>query len=161
MSKISKIIYFFTSILFLIFFDIYFSNAIIKNIPTFVQNSIFDLVFTKNTGAAFSILQNSKMFLILFSIFAIFYISIFLVKNIKKVSGLLIFWTAMLISGIFCNMYERIVFGYVRDFVKLNFIDFPVFNLSDIFINVSVFSIVVIMLANEINNRRHSRRKTN
>lgn len=160
MSKTSKTIYFFISVLFFIFFDIYFSNAIIENIPNFSQNSVFDLIFTKNTGAAFSILQNSKMFLISFSVFAILYISIFLVKSIQKASGISIFWTAMLVSGIFCNMYERIVFGYVRDFIQLNFVDFPVFNLSDIFINVSVFSIVVIIIANEINNRRNSRRKT-
>lgn len=160
MSKTSKTIYFFISVLFFIFFDIYFSNAIIENIPNFSQNSVFDLIFTKNTGAAFSILQNSKMFLISFSVFAILYISIFMVKSIQKASGISIFWTAMLVSGIFCNMYERIVFGYVRDFIQLNFVDFPVFNLSDIFINVSVFSIVVIIIANEINNRRNSRRKT-
>ena len=160
MSKTSKTIYFFISVLFFIFFDIYFSNAIIENIPNFSQNSVFDLIFTKNTGAAFSILQNSKMFLISFSVFAILYISIFLVKSIQKASAISIFWTAMLVSGIFCNMYERIVFGYVRDFIQLNFVDFPVFNLSDIFINVSVFSIVVIIIANEINNRRNSRRKT-
>ena len=160
MSKTSKTIYFFISVLFFIFFDIYFSNAIIENIPNFSQNSVFDLIFTKNTGAAFSILQNSKVFLISFSVFAILYISIFLVKSIQKASGISIFWTAMLVSGIFCNMYERIVFGYVRDFIQLNFVDFPVFNLSDIFINVSVFSIVVIIIANEINNRRNSRRKT-
>ena len=44
--------------------------------------------------------------------------------------------------------------GYVRDFFKLNFIDFPVFNISDIFINISVVAIVIIIITNEINNRR-------
>lgn len=141
--------------------DIYFSNALIQNISNFPPNPICDLIFTKNTGAAFSILQNSKVFLIAFSIFAILYISVCLVKSIHKASVLSIFWTAMLISGIFCNMYERIVFGYVRDFFKLNFVNFPVFNVSDIFINVSVFAIVIIIVGNEINNRRNCRRKTN
>ena len=46
-------------------------------------------------------------------------------------------------------MYERMAFGYVRDFFKLNFIDFPVFNISDIFINVGVIAIIVIILKNK------------
>ena len=57
-----------------------------------------------------------------------------------------LFWTSILIAGILCNMGERIYFGYVRDFFKLNFINFPVFNISDIFINLSVFAIVVIIV---------------
>ena len=59
------------------------------------------------------------------------------------------FWAAMLIAGISCNMYERIVFGYVRDFFKLNFIEFPVFNISDIFINISVLAIIIIIIKNK------------
>ena len=55
----------------------------------------------------------------------------------------------MLVSGIFCNLYERICFGYVRDFFKFNFIEFPVFNISDIFINISVLAIIVIILKNK------------
>ena len=65
----------------------------------------------------------------------------------------------MLIAGILCNTYERIVFGYVRDFFKLNFVNFPVFNISDVFINISVFAIVIIIIKNEISNRRINGRK--
>ena len=43
-------------------------------------------------------------------------------------------------------LYERIHFGFVRDFFKLNFIDFPVFNISDIFINIGVFVILILGL---------------
>ena len=55
----------------------------------------------------------------------------------------------MLIAGISCNLYERIEFGYVRDFFKLNFIDFPVFNISDIFINISVLALIIIIIKNK------------
>ncbi len=154
MSRTSKIVYFFISIVFFILFDIFTSNTIVQNISALPQNSVLDLIFIQNTGAAFSILQDSKIFLISFSAFAIIAIAISLIRNITKASTLAVFWVALLISGIFCNMYERIVFGYVRDFFKLNFINFPVFNISDIFINLSVFAIVIIIIKNEINNRR-------
>lgn len=123
-------------------------------VKTMPSNPVFDLIFIQNTGAAFSILENSKIFLISFSAFAILAMIIYLIKNIQKASTFAIFWASLLIAGVFCNMYERIVYGYVRDFFKLNFIDFPVFNISDIFINISVVAIVIIIITNEINNRR-------
>ena len=55
----------------------------------------------------------------------------------------------MLLAGISCNMAERISFGYVRDFFKLNFIDFPVFNISDIFINIGVIAVIIIIIKNK------------
>lgn len=123
-------------------------------VETMPSNPVFDLIFIQNTGAAFSILENSKIFLITFSAFAILAMIVYLIKNIQKASSFAIFWASLLIAGVFCNMYERIAYGYVRDFFKLNFIDFPVFNISDIFINISVVAIVIIIITNEINNRR-------
>ena len=123
-------------------------------VETMPTNPVFDLIFIQNTGAAFSILENSKIFLISFSALAILTMIFYLIKHIQKASTFAIFWTSHLIAGVFCNMYERIAYGYVRDFFKLNFIDFPVFNISDIFINISVVAIVIIIITNEINNRR-------
>ena len=157
MTKTSKISYFLVSIIFFIAFDIYFSNIMMSCVETMPSNPVFDLIFIQNTGAAFSILENSKIFLISFSAFAILAMIIYLIKNIQKASTFAIFWASLLIAGVFCNMYERIVYGYVRDFFKLNFIDFPVFNISDIFINISVVAIVIIIITNEINNRRTNR----
>ena len=154
MTKASKISYFLVSIIFFIAFDIYFSNIMMSCVETMPSNPVFDLIFIQNTGAAFSILENSKIFLISFSAFAILAMIIYLIKNIQKASTFAIFWASLLIAGVFCNMYERIAYGYVRDFFKLNFIDFPVFNISDIFINISVVAIVIIIITNEINNRR-------
>ena len=154
MTKASKISYFLVSIIFFIAFDIYFSNIMMSCVETMPSNPVFDLIFIQNTGAAFSILENSKIFLISFSAFAILAMIIYLIKHIQKASTFAIFWASLLIAGVFCNMYERIVYGYVRDFFKLNFIDFPVFNISDIFINISVVAIVIIIITNEINNRR-------
>ena len=158
MPKNSKIGYFFITLIFFIFFDWYFSNLAIENLQNLPINPVFDLTFIKNTGAAFSILENYKVFLIVFSILAILFIIFSLLKNIEKASNFAIFWSSILISGIFCNMYERIVFGYVRDFIKLNFVNFPVFNISDIFINISVFAIVIIIIKNNYSKANENNR---
>ena len=110
------------------------------------QNPLVELIFVQNTGAAFSILQNSRIFLIVFAIIAILCIAGYVIKEINKISVFTIFWVALLVAGITCNMYERIMLGYVRDFFNLIFINFPVFNISDIFINISVIAIVIIII---------------
>ena len=149
MSKLSKIIYFFVSIVFFTIFDLYISEIVLSEFRfKLPENNLFDLIFVQNTGAAFSIFENSKIFLIAFSIIAIILILIYVIKNIPEYSAVASFWTAMLVAGISCNLYERIAFGYVRDFIKINFVEFPIFNISDIFINLSVFALVVIIIKN-------------
>ena len=44
------------------------------------------------------------------------------------------------------NCHERIVFGYVRDYIQLNFVNFPIFNVADIFITIGVIALIVILL---------------
>lgn len=150
MTKLNKIIYFVISLIFFIAFDRYFSDLILNDIRFKVsENKILSLIFVQNTGAAFNILEDYKIFLIFFAILAIFVISSYVFRHLEKFSTISVLWASMLLAGIGCNMYERMVFGYVRDFFKLNFIDFPVFNISDIFINVGVIAIIVIILKNK------------
>ena len=149
MQKINKQIYFLISIIFFVIFDLYFSGLIVNEIRyQLPQNPIFDLISIQNTGAAFNILDNSRSFLIIFAIVALLVIFIYTIRNAEKFSTFASFWSAMLVAGISCNLYERIVFGHVRDYIALNFIDFPVFNISDIFINISVVALIIIIIKN-------------
>lgn len=150
MSRINKIIYFIVSIIFFVVFDLFFSEQILNTLRfDMPENPLFDLIFVKNTGAAFSILENYGIFLIVFSLWALYAVANYMVKNIEKFSVFACFWAAMLVAGIGCNLYERIAFGYVRDFFKLKFIDFPVFNISDVFINISVLALIFIIIKNK------------
>ena len=150
MNKRSKIVYLILSVVFFIVLNRYFSLLILNDLRfKITENSLFDLILVQNTGAAFSILENSKMFLIIFSVIAIFMILIYAFRNVEKFSTLAAFWLSMLISGIVCNLYERITLGYVQDFFKLNFIDFPVFNISDVFINIGVLALIIIIVKNK------------
>ena len=150
MSKTNKYIYFAISTFFFTIFNLYFSALILNDLrfrPN--ENPFFDLIFVQNTGAAFSILENATLFLIIFSFFAILTITTYIIRNIENFSAFAGFWSAMLISGIGCNLYERITFGFVRDFFSLKFINFPVFNISDIFINISVIALIIIIIKNK------------
>ena len=131
------------------------TTALNINLSTFLsekaQNSkeflpFLNLNYMENTGAAFSILQNSKLFLISFSIFAIALILFYFIKHIKTLRMMPIFFISILLSGITCNTLERIIYGYVRDYFDFVNISFPVFNISDMFINISVVVIMVLLI---------------
>ena len=110
----------------------------INVIPNF-----FNITYVRNTGAAFSILEGSRIFLIGISIFAIYLIYLFLIKN-TKLSRFDNFCYGMLIGGILGNLVDRIIYGYVIDYLSFKIINYqaPIFNLADTFIVISVIIIV-------------------
>lgn len=148
MGKQSKFTYFGITFLFLTFVDFYFSNLITSKLSHGWEfsNALLKLTYAENTGAAFSIMQNSTKFLMVLSIIAIASILYYVIKNISTTKAKEIFLFSMLLAGIFGNLYERIFLGYVRDFFDLAFINFPIFNISDIFINISVVGIICMIL---------------
>ena len=53
-----------------------------------------------------------------------------------------------MLAGVFCNLFERIIDGFVTDYIRLNFVTFPIFNLSDVFINIGAFLVICNILFN-------------
>ena len=84
MSKTSKTLYFFLAIIFFTIFDCYFSEQLIQIGFRLSENPILSIVFVKNEGAAFNILQGSKIFLITFSATAISAIILAIIKKFVK-----------------------------------------------------------------------------
>ena len=148
MTKRSKLFCLWLTLAFFVWLDFYCSSAIASYIHSHgsFENPVISLIYVKNTGAAFSILEHSTTLLIVISIAALFWILHWIINNVHRLGAVFIFWSSLLCAGITCNLYERIHFGFVRDFFKLNFIDFPVFNISDIFINIGVFAILVLVI---------------
>jgi len=107
------------------------------------QNPFFEFYKVQNTGAAFSILNNNNIWLAIFALCVCALIVVYIVKNLKTLSKLELHAYAFLLSGIASNMLERFVDGHVTDYIKLNFINFPIFNLADVFINVGVALILI------------------
>lgn len=148
MRKIHKFIFF--SVMFLIFtyLNIYISNLIAYKFMHGWQfsNSLLKITYVENTGAAFSIMQNSTKSLIILSIFALVAIFYYVIKNLENIYIKEFLFISLLTSGILCNLIERFFYGGVRDFFELNFINFPIFNISDVFINIGVFGIIILIL---------------
>lgn len=148
MDKTGKFIYFLFCYVFFIFTDIYLSNIMAENLMSGldVSNPVFSLNYIKNTGAAFNLLQDSRELLIILSMVALVLLAMHVIKRLKSIPLKTCFFIALLSAGIAGNLHERIVFGYVRDYFQLNFINFPVFNISDIFINIGVVALIIMIL---------------
>ena len=115
-----------------------------------VVNPVFTLRYVQNTGAAFSMLEEYPYAVIILSAVALLVVLIYTINNLSTLSMKAVFFSSMLMSGIFCNLYERIFLGYVRDFIYLNFVEFPIFNFSDMYINISVIAIIILLLNKNI-----------
>ena len=96
---------------------------------------LFRLDFLKNYGAAFNIFSGNRIFLSFISIiFSILLFYLILKKNSSNYYDLYSY--SLILGGTIGNGIDRLVNGYVIDFINLNIISFPVFNIADISINI-------------------------
>ena len=97
-----------------------------------------------NSGAAFSILQDNTIFLILITLAILMCIIYFVIK--KELSKLEIISLGIISGGAIGNLIDRLFSSCVIDFINLDFIKFPIFNLADIFINIGVIILIISIL---------------
>lgn len=118
---------------------------------TIIPN-FFSIYYIENEGAAFSILQNKTIFLIVISIICIMLIDRYLSKA-KDLTKLTRISFGMLLGGMIGNLIDRLLYGTVTDYLAFNFFShsFPVFNFADIGITIGVLLIIVMTILEEIN----------
>ena len=95
-----------------------------------------------NSGAAFSMLSGNNTLLIFASVIAIGFM-LFFSKEISKEKWLS-FFSGILAGGILGNLYDRIFYGFVVDYLDFRF--FPIFNLADSFLTIAAIALAVIIL---------------
>ena len=110
---------------------------------------IFTIEYIKNYGAAFSLFHTHTSMLINVSMIILFLALFYIYKNISKFTKTDVFFSSMLCAGIICNLLERLMDGYVTDYFRLNFVMFPIFNISDVFICIGAFILVCNILFND------------
>jgi len=115
-----------------------------------VIDGFFSITMLQNTGAAFSILSSSTLFLILISIVALNLIYFFLIKG-RELNRFDIIVYGVLIGGIIGNLIDRVVHGSVIDYLDFNLFgyNFPVFNFADICIVISIILIIISICKGE------------
>ena len=120
------------------------SKYLIKNNLDVLLNKsffIFSIDYIHNYGAAFNILNGNRLLLSSISVISsllLIYI-IFIRNKSYKINK---YALSLILSGSIGNGIDRIINGYVIDFLKINFISFPVFNIADILINIGFIILI-------------------
>lgn len=125
-----------------------------------IIHNFFQITYAKNTGVAFSILEGKQLLIIIMTLIVL---GIF-IKYIKELATTKydIIAYALVIGGALGNLLDRIIYGYVIDFLDFQIFNynFPIFNVADIGIVVGIF---LLLLKNfkesRNNNETNSRRK--
>ena len=105
---------------------------------------VLSLSYIENHGAAFGIMQGRQWLLIVISAVIIAAAVVFYIRRIRDIQyRYLRVLIVFLVAGALGNMIDRIMLGYVRDFIYFKLIDFPVFNVADIYVTVSAVLILI------------------
>lgn len=129
--------------------------AITKMIPLYLSKEVvpdfFYITHVHNEGAAWSILSGNTFFLIIISLIILFVIYFFYIKN-KYLNKEEIIIYGLLIGGIIGNLVDRFIYGYVIDYLEFIIFNYhyPVFNLADICIVVSIILLVIYSIREDL-----------
>lgn len=135
----------------LLFLDQYTKHlavSVLKDQPSIpIIKNVFELSYVENRGAAFGMLQNRQwMFIILTAAVLVVLGWIFHKMPFEKRYIPVRFCITGLTAGAVGNLIDRVSQGFVVDFLYFKLIDFPVFNVADIYVVVTIILLAVLLL---------------
>ena len=142
----------FISIFLLILLDQAVKGYVVKEIPLggmrrFIPK-VVSLTYLKNSGAAFSMLENQQWFFTIITLIAMGAAFVYLYRHIKGSIWLLLGLT-LIISGGIGNFIDRLRQGFVVDMFHLDFMNFAIFNVADIYLTIGVGLLLIYLLREE------------
>lgn len=125
-----------------------FMTRLLKNQPAVpIIKDVLELDYVENRGAAFGMLQGQRIYFIVIAV-VVFFLFVWLLLKLpseqkyRKIHIALSF----ILAGAIGNTIDRGLNGYVVDFIYFKLIDFPVFNVADIYITVTTIWLAVLLL---------------
>lgn len=114
--------------------------------------------YVRNTGAAFGSFSDNTVLLSVVT-GAVLLAGIVLIAMKKVKSKFCLVCAVMIISGGLGNLIDRVLKGYVVDFIDLQFMDFAAFNFADILVTVGAFALMFYVIADIFRDRKNSGEK--
>ncbi len=115
--------------------------------PFVIIDGVFEFHYLENTGTAWGLFGGARyVFLVLTVLILI--VLVYIVARMPYTSKYMpMHITAILIgAGAVGNFIDRLLYGYVRDFIYFKLIDFPIFNVADMYVTVSMFLLAFLIL---------------
>lgn len=115
--------------------------------PVVIIPGVFQLQYLENRGAAFGMLENMQWVFVVFAL-AITAAACWFYLRIPAIRRFLILrlLCVTLSAGALGNMIDRLVHGYVIDFFYFSLINFPIFNVADIYVCASTAALLLVLL---------------
>lgn len=137
--------------------------VVLQNIPLHDEVAaipgIFHFTYVENKGAAFGMLSNHRWVFMAVSILAIAAFVFYIIK-FKPEGKLLVSSMAMIIGGGIGNMIDRVLRGSVVDFIEVDFMEFAVFNVADIFVCVGCGLMILDVILSEVREQKKKKENT-
>ncbi len=137
--------------LLLIFFDQVTKGLAVRFLkgqePFVIWDGVFELRYLENRGAAFGMLQGHQAFF-LFTGFLVFAAALYFFRHVsadRKFFPIRMI-AVFILAGALGNMADRLRLSYVVDFFYFRLIDFPIFNVADIYVSVGTAGLAVLIL---------------
>lgn len=112
-----------------------------------IIKNVLVLQYLENKGAAFGMLQNQKAFFIIIEVIILSAIAFVLFKiPAQKKYNLMHIVLVLVASGAIGNMIDRVMQDYVVDFIYFVLIDFPIFNVADIYVTCATIIFAILIL---------------
>ena len=110
-------------------------------------DGFMDLCYVENKGAAFGLFQGGRWFFVALTCLVVTMLALNYAKLPKqKPYNWVRVSMALICAGAMGNCLDRLLFVYVIDFIRVTFIDFPVFNFADIFVVTGTILLAFIMI---------------
>ena len=156
-KRITKSVYIYQALVFALFVAIDQITKVLartKLVDEFGNSKSFYLIknvlcfhYLENRGSVWGILQGKINFLLIVSLFLFIILLYVYIKLPKTTNYLVLLWIdVFMLVGAVGNTIDRIVFGYVTDFIYFELINFPIFNFADICITLAAAVTVVMIL---------------
>ena len=125
----------------------YLAMLFLKKSEGFVViKDVFELQYLENNGAAFGIMQGQRFLLLIITALILAFLAFLFIRfqSYKRFLWLEIL-DVFLCAGAIGNMIDRFLYGYVIDFFYFKLINFPIFNVADIYVTVSVVIVFILV----------------
>ena len=130
-------------------------QAIGKNKAVTLIPHVINIRLVRNTGAAFSLLENSTNFLGILSFLVSTGLILWIWRS-KKMPIMKGLGFSFLLGGCIGNGLDRWLLGYVNDFIELIPISFPIFNAADIAINLALICLIIDNMSKQSSQQIHT-----
>ena len=115
--------------------------------PFIIIKNVFQLRYLENRGAAFGMMQGQQTFFLITGVIAVVILAYIYFKLPWTKRFVPLRAVALLIaSGAVGNMIDRVALGYVVDFFYFELIDFPIFNVADIYVTCATIVLALLIL---------------